>query len=322
MHARPATHNDVEAICRICADSSYTPERVAREVDTSLPSWGGWFVACDDVVIAAGAGGMTGAATGELFVLYADPARPGKAPEPRFCARSRGNSSRSARPSSGSRSRSATAAALPSTKRAGSYSAVPNRCLRPEVRPRATGGRFPDKGLETLQGRASLGRRSEAPGRGVGLREGQIDQRREAYMRRVTAGLGSLVVAAGLATTVALSSAGAAPPEGCAGSHSVRVTMTCRTRRRRSGGSCARSRSRRCSRARRRSRTATAARSSRSARPRPRPCRAPWPRDQYVELAREKTDKIFVVLAEFGNERAPGLSGPGHGPEHARARRR
>src|SRR3954454_4851085 len=27
--------------------------------------------------------------------------------------------------------------------------------------------------------------------------------------------------------------------------------------------------------------------------------------DQYVELAREKTDKIFVVLAEFGDERAP-----------------
>ena len=78
MHARPATHNDVEAICRICADSSYTPERVAREVDTSSPSWGGWFVACDDVVIAAGAGGMTGAATGEVFVLYADPARRGE----------------------------------------------------------------------------------------------------------------------------------------------------------------------------------------------------------------------------------------------------
>ena len=33
-------------------------------------------------------------------------------------------------------------------------------------------------------------------------------------MRRVTAGLGSLVVAAGLATTVALGSAGAAPPSG------------------------------------------------------------------------------------------------------------
>jgi immune inhibitor A len=29
------------------------------------------------------------------------------------------------------------------------------------------------------------------------------------------------------------------------------------------------------------------------------------PKDQYVELAREKTDKIFVVLAEFGNERHP-----------------
>src|SRR3954447_21948088 len=27
--------------------------------------------------------------------------------------------------------------------------------------------------------------------------------------------------------------------------------------------------------------------------------------DQYVELAREKTDKIFVVLAEFGNQRHP-----------------
>ena len=27
--------------------------------------------------------------------------------------------------------------------------------------------------------------------------------------------------------------------------------------------------------------------------------------DQYVELSREKTDKIFVVLADFGNERHP-----------------
>ena len=27
--------------------------------------------------------------------------------------------------------------------------------------------------------------------------------------------------------------------------------------------------------------------------------------DQYVELSREKTDKIFVVLAEFGNDRHP-----------------
>ncbi len=28
-------------------------------------------------------------------------------------------------------------------------------------------------------------------------------------------------------------------------------------------------------------------------------------KDQYVELAREKTDRIFVILAEFGNERSP-----------------
>ena len=28
-------------------------------------------------------------------------------------------------------------------------------------------------------------------------------------------------------------------------------------------------------------------------------------KDQYVELAREKTDRIFVILAEFGNERHP-----------------
>jgi immune inhibitor A len=28
-------------------------------------------------------------------------------------------------------------------------------------------------------------------------------------------------------------------------------------------------------------------------------------RDQYVELAREKTDRIFVILAEFGDERDP-----------------
>src|SRR5919112_879411 len=32
---------------------------------------------------------------------------------------------------------------------------------------------------------------------------------------------------------------------------------------------------------------------------------APQSQDQYVELAREKTDRIFVVLAEFGNERHP-----------------
>jgi immune inhibitor A len=27
-------------------------------------------------------------------------------------------------------------------------------------------------------------------------------------------------------------------------------------------------------------------------------------KDQYVELSRERTDRIFVILAEFGNERS------------------
>jgi immune inhibitor A len=51
--------------------------------------------------------------------------------------------------------------------------------------------------------------------------------------------------------------------------------------------------------------------------------------DQYVELAREKTDRIFVVLAEFGDERHPdypdvdtnpGIPGPAtfNGPLHNR----
>ena len=44
--------------------------------------------------------------------------------------------------------------------------------------------------------------------------------------------------------------------------------------------------------------------------------------DQYVELSREKTDKIFVVLAEFGNERHPSYpdqdTDPNTpGPDHA-----
>jgi immune inhibitor A len=38
-------------------------------------------------------------------------------------------------------------------------------------------------------------------------------------------------------------------------------------------------------------------------------------RDQYVELAREKTDKIFVVLAEFGNDRHPSYPDQDTDPE-------
>ena len=56
-------------------------------------------------------------------------------------------------------------------------------------------------------------------------------------------------------------------------------------------------------------RSAAPAPSSRSVRPKPAGAtagpRTPRPVDQYVELRREKTDRIFVVLAEFGNERHP-----------------
>jgi immune inhibitor A len=43
--------------------------------------------------------------------------------------------------------------------------------------------------------------------------------------------------------------------------------------------------------------------------------KAAGPVDQYVELGREKTDKIFVVLAEFGNERHPDFPDQDTDPE-------
>ena len=56
----------------------------------------------------------------------------------------------------------------------------------------------------------------------------------------------------------------------------------------------------------------------------PQRCARSRPRlvDQYVELGREQTDKIFVLLTEFGNERQPAVPRPGHGPADRRARRR
>ena len=142
-------------------------------------------------------------------------------------------------------------------------------------------------------------------------------------MRRVTAGLGSLAIAAGLATTVALARGrGAAGGDhgGPAAAHVVRRAAEPGrgeaagaaaggdpggpqgrgegpAARRQQGGQGRQDATRRAGNGRRRE-------------------------DQYVELAREKTDKIFVVLAEFGNERAAELSGPGHGPEHSRVRPR
>ncbi len=83
-------------ICRICAEGwrdtyaglhtveeieatvarFYTPERVAGELGET-PEWGGWWVAVDTDGrrSAAGGGGLTDPKIGELFVLYADPAR-------------------------------------------------------------------------------------------------------------------------------------------------------------------------------------------------------------------------------------------------------
>jgi len=123
-------------------------------------------------------------------------------------------------------------------------------------------------------------------------------------MRRVTAGLGSLVIAAGLATTVALDAGAAAPAagttqQGQAIPHTddlpnpveekrrelrqvaIQDVLSGRAKVEQRGGS-------------------KVVKVGKTGAP------AAQAEDQYVELAREKTDKIFVVLAEFGNERAPG----------------
>ena len=139
-------------------------------------------------------------------------------------------------------------------------------------------------------------------------------------MRRVTAGLGSLAIAAGVTTTLALDRDGRAAGRLQADQRRSRPPSTsCRIPPRRSAGRCARSRSRRCSRARRRSQKRgrqhrREGQQGRAGHERRQGVAAPD--DQYVELAREKTDKIFVILAEFGNERASALPGPGHGPGH------
>ena len=122
-------------------------------------------------------------------------------------------------------------------------------------------------------------------------------------MRRVAAGLGSLAIAAGLATAVALDTAGAAPPAGTTQQQGVAHTddlpnpaeekrrelraeaiqdvLTGRAKVEQRGAS-------------------KVVKVGKTGAP------TAQAEDQYVELAREKTDKIFVVLAEFGNERADG----------------
>jgi ribosomal protein S18 acetylase RimI-like enzyme len=93
---RPATTEDVARICEICSVAYretyrdlvpadyiervirdfYLPERVAGEISPSPPHWFGYqVVEQDGRVLGAAGGGMTGPATGELFVIYLDPTR-------------------------------------------------------------------------------------------------------------------------------------------------------------------------------------------------------------------------------------------------------
>ena len=99
MRARRAEPRDVEAICRVCSEGwretyaglydadeiertierFYSRDRVRSEVEQP-EGWDGWWVAEDEAgeVVAAGGGGVTAPAAGEIFVLYADPARRGR----------------------------------------------------------------------------------------------------------------------------------------------------------------------------------------------------------------------------------------------------
>jgi immune inhibitor A len=143
-------------------------------------------------------------------------------------------------------------------------------------------------------------------------------------MRKGAAGLGSLAVAAGLTATFALS-AGAAPPDGAhvraqravvddlpSASEEKRRALREEAIQRVIAGD-AKVRTRGASKVVKLGKTTA--------------IKGQPAEDQYVELTREKTDKIFVVLAEFGNERHPSYldqdtdpntPGPStfNGPEH------
>ena len=126
-------------------------------------------------------------------------------------------------------------------------------------------------------------------------------------MRRVPAGLAGLALATALASTVALS-ANAAPPDGSKAANAPRTTSDelpnpAEEKRRElrqaaiqdviSGRAKVEQRG-----------ASKVVKVGKQAAPQ-RKGKAAATEDQYVELAREKTDKIFVILAEFGNERAP-----------------
>ncbi|MFC4358096.1 GNAT family N-acetyltransferase [Halobium salinum] len=94
FEVRRAEPGDEAGICRVCTagwrdtyddrhpeeyvdevvDEYYTEERVAREIENP-EGWDGWHVAVENEgIIGAAGGGLTDAETGEVYVLYVDPA--------------------------------------------------------------------------------------------------------------------------------------------------------------------------------------------------------------------------------------------------------
>ena len=121
-------------------------------------------------------------------------------------------------------------------------------------------------------------------------------------MRKVAAGLGSLVVAAGLTTGFALS-AGASQPARGTTSEPPRAAVDdlpnpAEEKRRELREAAIRKVIAGDAKVRRRGASEVVKVGRTGA-------RGAAAEDQYVELAREKTDKIFVILAEFGNQRDP-----------------
>src|SRR5215218_5853560 len=127
-------------------------------------------------------------------------------------------------------------------------------------------------------------------------------------MRRVTAGLGSLAIAAGVTTTLGFS-AGANPPDGAKQASPKAVTsdeLPNRAEEKRRAlrevalrkvlKGEAKIIDRKGSKIVKLGRTKAAKNGAKASQEAV---------DQYVELSREKTDKIFVVLAEFGDQRHP-----------------
>ena len=136
-------------------------------------------------------------------------------------------------------------------------------------------------------------------------------------MRKVGAGLGGLALAAGLASTFALSAGAAAPPDGTSVQRATvdELPNPAEEKRRALREVALQKVIAGDAKVRRRgaSKVVKVARANGE--------------DQYVELAREKTDKIFVILAEFGDTRHasypdrdtnPNIPGPAtfNGPLH------